>query len=80
MKDNNFKWGAGVNLTYSYRNGIAWKVYCDYDYANTDFKGMYYTDKAGEVLPEDMGKRTQNFAFRKGLNHLSIGASMSIMF
>lgn len=80
LKDNNFKWGAGVSLTYAYRNGIAWKVYCDYDYADTDFNGMYYTDKAGEVLPEDMGERTQNFSFKKGLNHLSIGASMSIMF
>ena len=69
-----------MSLTYAYRNGIAWKVYCDYDYADTDFNGMYYTDKAGEVLPEDMGERTQNFSFKKGLNHLSIGASMSIMF
>lgn len=80
-KDNNFKWGAGVNLTYAYRNGIAWKVYVDYDSANTDFEGQYYTDKAADdVDVEEMKARTQDFAFKKTLRQLSIGASMSIMF
>ena len=91
MKDTNFKWGAGISLTYAYRNGIAWKVYADYDSANTDFNGMYYSDRAynrGTMTAEDyeiyldgqFESRTRSFSFKKIMNTLSVGASMSIMF
>lgn len=91
MKDSNFKWGAGISLTYAYRNGIAWKAFVDYDWAKTDFNGQYYSDRAytqGAMSDEDyetfldgeFEKRTRPFSFRKVMNTLSIGASMSIMF
>lgn len=81
LKDNNFKWGAGISLSYAYRNGIAWKVYADFDSAKTDFNGKYYTDKVAEdVSEEEMIQRTQDFNIKKALNGLSVGASMSIMF
>lgn len=91
MKDSNFKWGAGISLTYAYRNGIAWKAFVDYDWAKTDFNGQYYSDRAytqGAMSDEEyetfldgeFEKRTRPFSFRKVMNTLSIGASMSIMF
>lgn len=91
MKDSNFKWGAGISLTYAYRNGIAWKAFIDYDWAKTDFNGQYYSDRAytqGAMSDEEyetfldgeFEKRTRPFSFRKVMNTLSIGASMSIMF
>lgn len=91
MKDSNFKWGAGISLTYAYRNGIAWKAFIDYDWAKTDFNGQYYSDRAytqGAMSDEDyetfldgeFEKRTRPFSFRKVMNTLSIGASMSIKF
>ncbi len=77
---NNFKWGLGVNLTYAYRNGIAWKMYVDYDSAKTDVTGYYYSDKAADVERQEYIDRLQYFSMDKTFRHLSIGASMSIMF
>ncbi len=78
--ENNFKWGAGVSLTYAYRNSIAWKLYADYDSSKTGFTGRYYSDKSAIVEDDKKIERIQNFSFKKTLNQISIGASMSIMF
>ncbi len=39
---NSMKFGAGVSLTYAYKNNFSWRVFCDYDYARKTFKATYH--------------------------------------
>lgn len=67
-----FLGAAGFSLTYAYRHGFAWKLGIDYDFSRPQFTVDY--------RPAGLNDLRESYSIRPSLHHLTVSASMNIMF